>query len=161
MAFPKHCCRDHNMNLSFYNLFLNERSWFCRWSCFHGIVIKSLSQNVECINSKNKVNILTCSLWLSPTIRGRWFTPKKKTHSRQLAIQICFAATITWTRSQCSIRTAFQTNKKLKVNFGADNEATEMLKLIVGRNRASGLSRTRILFTLPTAPRTIVASEHP
>jgi hypothetical protein len=60
----------------------------------------------------NKTVKLTCNLWLSPTINGRWFTPRKNTHSRQLAMQTRFAAVITWTRSQCSILTACKRHQK-------------------------------------------------
>lgn len=54
----------------------------------------------------------TCNLWLSPTIRGRWLTPKKNTHSRQLEMQIRFAAAMIWTRSQCSTLTAYKIQLK-------------------------------------------------
>jgi hypothetical protein len=126
-------CQDYNEIVWFYNLLLIEQSWFCL-TRFHGIVTKLLWWNVEtvmmclacsssfvhkhrCRNNKNREWILrmfTCSLWLSPIIRGCWFTPKKKTHSRQLAIQIRFAATITWTRSQCSTLTACQQKKRFE-----------------------------------------------
>lgn len=77
----------------------------------HSNVTNTKWQSISFINNATANKKLTCSLWLSPSISGCWFTPKKKMHSRQLAIQIRFAATITWTRSQCSTLTACQVKK--------------------------------------------------
>lgn len=73
----------------------------CKLPCKYNNIATSASWQLHGTIEVNS-DTPTWSLWLSPTISGRWFTPRKKAHSRQFAMQIRFAAVITWTRSQCS-----------------------------------------------------------